>query len=296
MTTPNLEDLDLATLPELASNQAVEGEEDNSEDTLEYAKDQSKESDPSDDTSKSESQETSKQSTDEDSKEPDEKEPDYKALFEESEARAKSLENRVKTNEGRAKAQEARDAEIAKLSDGLAATTRMVQAFVSAQAPDSNVDLGQEITKIQGETAQAAQIASIDRQTDTIKEALAQAAHDEEDNLLLTKEQVAEVAAEWKAAVKVLEDSKYRDFSALTETVLMTSKMAIANQRASLKTQETEAKTKKAEEKKESDAESGVGDLDLGPASGSASDLDSLSARELIERGLASDKQSKVFD
>jgi len=274
MTTPGLQDPlpDLADLPDLLS---VQGEEGVEEDSLEFAED------PSEDPN------TPKEGPKEG------KNPDYKALHEADQAKLKDLENRIKSQEGRNKAREARDSELTDIKNDIAAMTRTVTALVSSQAPGSTVDLEEEVGKIQNERNTAKATQSLTAQYETISTALAHAVHDDDDNLLLTKDQVAQIKVEWQTGVQTLKDSGYRDFNGLTNTVLSASKLIVASERAKLKEdKETAKKTRKQAEE-----DSGLGELDTGPSSGSLNSLDEMSGMDLIREGMRAGKpRSRLFD
>lgn len=297
MATSKLENLDLTTLAEtgLKSIQGTEEEAEQADKAgdLEFAKDPSEESAPSDDTKSETSDEDADKKTED---------PDYKALFEASEARAKTLENKAKTQEGRNKVQGKRDADIEELKRAQEATNKMVAAFVSASAPGSDVDLGQEIGKIQSDQATEVARSAIQAQFQTMSEALAHASHsegtdDDEGVLLLTKSQVEAIRVEWQAGKDAWIASGYRDPFGLTNTVLSASRMALETERANQKTKENTDKTEKAKAKKDAQEESGEGELDIGPGQARASaDLEDMSARDLINMGLAGEKQSRIFE
>tara|TARA_R100001086_G_scaffold185311_2_gene103691 strand:- start:385 stop:1242 length:858 start_codon:yes stop_codon:yes gene_type:complete len=265
---------DLADLPDLLSIQEEEGVE---EDSLEFADESSEDSN----TTKGESKE--------------DVEPDYKALYEANQSKLKDLENRVKSQEGRNKAREARDSELTDIKNDIAAMTRTVTALVSSQAPGSTVDLEEEVGKIQNERTTEKAAQSLTAQYQTISAALAHAVHDDDDNLLLTKDQVAQVKVEWQSGIQTLKDSGYRDFNGLTNTVLSASKLIVSSERAKLK--EEKETTKKS--RKQADEDSGIGELDIGPGpgSGALNNLDDMSGMDLIREGMRAGKpRSRLFD
>jgi hypothetical protein len=274
MTTPDLQD-PLAHLVSLSKNGFNSDQEE--EGSLEFAD------------GTSEVTETDKESK------PGE-EADWKTRFEESEARFKSLEQKQKTQEGRTRVRESREKEIATLQTEMAGISKMVSAFVSAQAPDSTLDLGQEIGKIQNEQTRERATNILEAQYQRISEALAHSVHDDEDNLLLTKEQVEQVRGKWQDGLKSLKESGYRDFNGLTEVVLSASKLVVSNERATLKATSKKSREEEATAKKAEEEETGVGELDTGPASGRSSVLDDLSPLDLMKKGLASNSRSKLFD
>jgi len=277
MATPDLKD-PLAHLADLSENGFNSDQSAPEESSLEFAEGTSTET--------------------ESNKEPDkgtEKETDWKARFEESETRLKDLEQKQKTQDGRTRVREARENEITELKTEMAGISKMVSAFVSAQAPDSTLDLGQEIGKIQNEQTRERATGVLEAQYQRISEALAHSVHDDEDNLLLSKGQVEQVRGEWQAGLKSLKDSGYRDFNGLTEVVLSASKLVVSNERANLKEADKKTREEAATAKKAEEEESGLGELDTGPGSGTLTNLDAMSGLDLIRKGLASGKRSSIF-
>ena len=139
---------------------------------------------------------------------PDEKVPEptleeVQKLLADSLAREKAQEQRIKTQEGRSKKETSDRELLVGISDRLAANEKATHLLMEHTGRGTVDELPAAMAQNQAEAAQLSAQRSQDNQVEGLKSALNAAIHDDTGALLITADQVKELAAGWKASEKV---------------------------------------------------------------------------------------------
>jgi small-conductance mechanosensitive channel len=214
------------------------------------------------------------------------KEQTTEEKLEEANASLVKLQQQLKSSEGRLKSATpgVTKADLQDLRDDILATRT---AMLSMVRHSGNEELTQEVTEGQTKSAVEKAQRNLTLQQETISNALVHAVHDEEGNLLITTDQVAEVKKLWNDAGS--------DMTKLSMIIADAAKMVIVTEREKAKqttSDEQEAATKKRTEEEE---ESGAHELSMTSIVSGTNTNSNLSPLEKMSKGLQGKEKSTIF-